>query len=74
MYKDDINVFSKNEKIQEALIQTIRIYCLDIGMEFDTEKSVLLSMKSGKIEITEGIELLNQESISTLGEKGNYLY
>ena len=31
-------------------------------------------MKSGKRETTERIELLNQESIRTLGKKENYKY
>ena len=31
-------------------------------------------MKSEKREITEGIEIPNQESIRTLGEKENYKY
>ena len=31
-------------------------------------------MKKGKREKTEGIELLNQENIRTLGEKENYKF
>ena len=31
-----------------TLIQTIRIYKQDIGMEFNIEKCVVLMMKSGK--------------------------
>ena len=32
----------------ETLIQTIRIYIADIGMEFDIEKCVMRIIKSGK--------------------------
>ena len=34
MYVDDINLFIKNEKESETLIQAVRIYSQDIGMEF----------------------------------------
>ena len=37
MYINDIKTFAKNEKEQETLIQAIRIYNRDIGMEFDIE-------------------------------------
>ena len=32
MYMDHINIFPKNEKELETLVQTIRIYSQDIGM------------------------------------------
>ena len=49
------------------LIQTIRIYSQDIGMEFDIEKFTML-MKSEKQETAEGIKQPNKERIRTLGE------
>ena len=74
MYMDDIKVFAKNEKEQEILIQTMRIYSQDTGMEFDIEKCTMLIMKNGKRETRERTELPNQESIRTLGEKENRKY
>ena len=38
MYTENITLFAKDEKGSETLIQTIRIYNQDIGMEFDMEK------------------------------------
>ena len=38
MYIDDIKLFAKNEKELEILIQAVRIFCQDIGMEFGIEK------------------------------------
>ena len=69
MCMDDIKLFIKNEKELVTLMQTIRIYSHDIRMEFDIEKCAILILKSGKREITEGIELPNQEKIRTLGVK-----
>ena len=69
MYIDDIKLFTKNEKELETLIYTVRIYSQDIGMEFGIEKCAILIMKSRKGHMTEGMELLNQEKIITLGEE-----
>ena len=72
---DDIKVITKNnEKELETLIQTVRIYSQNTGMEFDIEKCAKFIMNSGKRQAVEGIELTNQESIRTLGEKENYKY
>ena len=71
---DDIKLFVKNEKELEILIQTIKIYIQDTGLEFGIEKYTLPIIKSGKIIIMEGIELPNQERIRMLGEKENYKY
>ena len=62
-------IFTKKEKELETLIQTIRIYDQDIGIEFGIEKCALLIMKMSKRETTEGIELSKQKSIRILGEK-----
>ena len=35
IYMDDIKLFSKSEKELETLIQAVKIYSQDIGMEFD---------------------------------------
>ena len=66
MYMDDVKVFAENEKELVILIQTIRIYSQDIGMEFDIEKydMMCLSLGRGKREITEEIELNQEKSVS----------
>ena len=38
---DDIKVFSKNEKERDSLTQMIKIYCLDIRIEFGFKKSAM---------------------------------
>ena len=43
-------------------------------MEFGIEKCAMLIMRSGKRQMTEEIELSNQEKIRTLGEKETYKY
>ncbi len=56
-----IKLSAKNEKELETLIQAVRMCSQVIGTEFGTKKCALLIMKSGKQQMTEGIELLNEE-------------
>ena len=74
MYMDDIKLFAKNEKGLETLIHTVRIYNRDIGMEFGIEKCAMLVMKSGKQQLTDRMELPNQDKIKTLTENETYKY
>ena len=67
----DIKLFTKNEKELETLIQAMKIYCDDIGMKFGVEKCTKLIMKSGKRQMTEGIELPNQEKNRNIRRKCN---
>ena len=66
MYMDDIKLFAKNERELETLIQAVRIYSKDIGMEFGVEKCSTLIMKSEKRHMRDWVELPNQEKIRTL--------
>ena len=74
MYMDDIKLFAKNEKELETLIQAVRIYSRDIGMEFGIGKCAMFVMKSGKRHLTDGLELPNQDNIKTLAENESYKY
>ena len=71
---DNIKLFVKNEKELETLIQAVRIYSQDIGVEFAIEKHAILIMKSGKRHRMEGIEQSNEDKIRTLREKETYKY
>ena len=56
----------------KTLIQAIRIYSQNIGMEYGTEKCEMLIMIRGKRQMTEIIELPNQEKIrQNARRKGN---
>ena len=68
MYMDDIKLFVKNVKELETLIQILMTCTDNIGLKFGIEKCAILIMKSGKQQISEGIELLNQRKIRTFGE------
>ena len=53
----DSKLFAKNEKELETLIQAASIYSQDRKMGCGIEKYAMLIMKSGKRQMTEGIEL-----------------
>ena len=48
MYMDDIKLFAKNEKELETLIQSVRMYTQDIGMEYSIEKYPMLIIRNKK--------------------------
>ena len=71
---DNIKLIAKNEKELETLIKAMRIYGHNIRMKLDIGKCTKLIMRSGKRQMTHGIELRNQEKFRILGEKENYKY
>ena len=71
MHMDDIKQFAKAEKESEALIQAVRIYSYDLGMEFGI-KIRLATIEKQKRHMTEGIEQPDQEEIRTLEEQETY--
>ena len=50
LFMDDLNLFAKNEKSLDSLLQTVRIFSKDIGMEFRVDKCATLSLKRGNID------------------------
>ena len=54
---DDLKLYAKNEKSPDSLIQTVRIFSKDIGMEFGIGKYAMLSLKRGNKVASDGIKL-----------------
>ena len=48
MCMDDIKLFANNKKELETLIQAVKIYSQDIGIEFGIENCAKLIRSSGK--------------------------
>ena len=57
-FMDDLKFYSQSEKGLGSLVQAVRVFSEDIGMEFGTEKCAMLVMEKGKIVKSVGIELL----------------
>ena len=72
---DDLKLYSRNEKGFSSLVQTIRVFSEDIGMEFGIEKCAMLVIVKGKIVKSFAIELSDDKVIKSLqeGESVKYL-
>ena len=57
LFMDDLKLYSRSEKGFDSLVQTVRVFSEDIGMEFGIEKCATLVMQKGKIVKSFGIEL-----------------
>ena len=63
---DDLRLYIRSEKGLDSLVQTVRVFNEDIGMEFVTEKCAMLVMEKGKIVKSIGIELPDGKVIKSL--------
>ena len=52
---NDLKLYSKSEKALDSLIQTVRIFSEDIGMQFGIDKCAMLVVKRGKTVKSDGI-------------------
>ena len=71
---DDLKLYSRSEKRLDSLVQTVRVFREDIGMEFGVEKCALLVMEKGKIMKSVDIELPDGKVIKSLYEGESYKY
>ena len=74
LYMDDLKLYAKDKKELDTLIQTVRVFSKDIGMDFGIEKCAMIQMKRGKFVISEGIELPNGKEIRSLDDQEGYKY
>ena len=66
---DDLKFYSTSERTLDSLIQTVRIFSEDIGMQFWIDKCAMLVMKKGKILKSDGTELPKEKVIKSLEEE-----
>ena len=72
---DDLKIYAKNRNELESMMNTVRIFSGDIGMQFGLDKCVILLMKRGKIEAGLGDMIMpNGGEIRAMGEKSKYRY
>ena len=74
LFMDDLKLYSRNEKELDSLVQTIRIFSKDIGMEFGIEKCAMLVIEKGKIVKPVRIEWPDGKVIKSLQESESYKY
>ena len=74
LFMDDLKLYSKSESVLNSLIQTVRVFSKDIGMQFGIDKCAMLVMKKGKIVKSDGIQLPSDKVIKSLEEGESYKY
>ena len=74
LFMDDLKLYSRSERGWDSLVQTVRVFSEDIGMEFGIEKCAMLVMEKGKIVKLVGIELADGKVMKSLQEGENYKY
>ena len=65
---DDLKLYSRSGKGLDPLVQTVRVFSEDIGMDL----CVMLVMEKGKIVKSVGIELPGRKVIKSLQEGESY--
>ena len=68
LFMDDLKLYSRSEKGLDSLVQTVRFFNVDIGIEFGIEKCAMLVMEKGKTVKSVGIELPDGKVIKSLQE------
>ena len=70
IFMDDIKLYGKSEKELEALVELVRVFSRDIGMEFGLDKCAVLSIRKGVKVHCDGIGLPSGEAMKELDEIG----
>ena len=65
---DDLELYSRSEKGMDSLVQTVRVFNEDMGMEFGTENCAMIVMEKGEIVKSVGKELPDGKVIKSLQE------
>ena len=74
LFMDDLKLYAKSEKALDSLVQTVRVFSCDIGMEFGIDKCAVLILKRGKIVKSHGIQLPDEQIMKSLKEEDSYKY
>ena len=74
LYMDDLKLYGKSQNDITSLINTVRIYSNDIGMEFGLDKCATISLKRGKLARGEEVEMPEGDMIHGIEENEEYKY
>ena len=68
-------MYAKNRNELESMMNTVRIFSGDIGMQFGLDKCAILLIKRGKIKAGSGDMIMsNGGEIRAMGENSEYRY
>ena len=73
-YMDYLKLYTKNEKKFDSLIETVRMFSKEIGIELRDEKCSMLVKKRGKRIKSDRIKLPDDIAMKLLKEEERYKY
>ena len=73
-YMDDLKLFARNDNELTGLLDTVKKFSDDIGMQVGVDKCVKVTFIKGKIAKTENITLIVSTTIRELDQEGTYKY
>ena len=71
---DDLKLYSKSERALDCLVQTVKIFSKDIGIQFEIDKCTILVMKKVKIVKSVNIQMPNDKVFKSIEEGESYKY
>ena len=74
LFMDNLKLCSQSEKGLDSLVQTVRDFSEDIGMEYGMEKCAMFLTEKGKIAKSVGTKLPYGKVIKSLQEDESYKY
>ena len=66
LFMDDFKLHNWREKGLDSVVQTVRVFCEDVGIDFGMGKSAMLVMMKGKIENSVVLEFPDGKVIKSL--------
>ena len=69
IFMDDLKLYGKMMQELDSLVQTVRIFNGDIGMQFGISKCAMLEMERDKVVQSEETELPNGKTIKSLNDE-----
>ena len=74
-YLDDLKLYAQTEKDIKAMLDTVKLYSNDIGMEFGMEKCAVYNVQKGRdARESENIELVDGTALRHLAPGETYTY
>ncbi|EFA13373.1 hypothetical protein TcasGA2_TC001390 [Tribolium castaneum] len=74
LYIDDLKLFAKSKNELEIQLESVKVFSENIKMSFGFEKCAKATLKKGRIEYTEKLELINDNNIKELLPTTSYKY
>ena len=70
LFMDDLKLYGRSKRDLDALIDLVRVFSRDIGMEFGLEKCAIVNIRRGVKEEVGGIELPDGQMMKEIDEDG----